>query len=557
MPDQSIALSVTRADGSVVRWGPDELNPENVPTGLTWESSIPGGDKTLSCALLRDYRADHPDQALFDDVRAYGAGNETRWNGRMSGFPAQLDTAQLITPTAVGWSSHLLDDPSFREIYVDRDMSRWRGPSVQRRLNLVGANFQGFDPVLMPDQTTGQPSLSTGTEAAPWAAGSQPSCEALYDGNGVTIGSVYYAWKRNTASVDAGPSSWAWAVYLMDDDVFSSFQSTGDLQAAGPGTGTITASTSTRDWSCAQLNWGGGAAGTAGLRHEIFWTCLAVYGNHGLTKRGAEDATNAKGFYVSDMIADVVRRAAPKLTFTSGPGGSIEPSTFIVPHATYVDPTTASDVVTDLNKYHLYEWGVYGDREFFWRQPDPSRLTWRARIDQGARISLEGEDVASVYNGVIVLFTDPSGQRRIVGPPGTTGANSTSTGLQDTSADNPVNAHNIARRWAKLEISSPCTDAAAIQIGTVFLAERGQASRRGSLTLTGTVGHPTKGERPVSEVRAGDYIMLADRPDDPARRIINVRYDHDRLQATCDLDNTVFRADAILERMGINLVGVL
>jgi hypothetical protein len=84
----------------------------------------------------------------------------------------------------------------------------------------------------------------------------------------------------------------------------------------------------------------------------------------------------------------------------------------------------------------------------------------------------------------------------------------------------------------------------------VFLAERGQASRRGSLTLTGTVTHPTKGERPVSEVRAGDFVQLADRPDDPVRRIINTRYDHDTLQNVLDLDNTVFRTDAILERMG-------
>jgi hypothetical protein len=115
-PDR-LSLSVTHADGTVTRWAPDEPDAANVLDDLEFSTATPGGYRTLSCSLLRDLRRARPDQALFDQIRAYGPGGRTAWEGRMTQFPYADGT---ISPGGVGWAAHLKDDYVV-EIYVDRD----------------------------------------------------------------------------------------------------------------------------------------------------------------------------------------------------------------------------------------------------------------------------------------------------------------------------------------------------------------------------------------------------------------------------------------------------
>jgi hypothetical protein len=546
--DDRLSLSVTHADDRITRWGPDEPNPTEIPGDLTFSTAIPGGNKDLSCSLLRQIDVDYDDQGLFDDVRVYGPGNREAWSGRMAQFPRSHGDGFQIVPGAVGWSAHLNDDPSFMEVYVDRDLSKWGQASVQRRLNVL-ATYTIADPTIIPDDTTGQPSLQTSFNGT-WTTSSRPQAEAWYKAAPVSIGSLYFAWKKNANVSSGADTSFNWLAHLSTDDVLASTNATSDLQSAGPGSNTLTASGAAKKFALVQHLYDG-TGGAANTEYAVMWTCLAVYGTHGLTKQGTDSATSAKGFYASDVVRDIVTRIAPKLTI-----GEIEATTFVVPHLVFDTPTTAESAIQFVNAYHGFDWGVYDNREFFYRASDPDRLTWQARLSTGARLDLEGETAEQIFNGVFVVYQDPSGQRKTVGPPGAT-ADATDAQLQDTSATNPVNAHGISRRWGILEISQVTTLAGATQLGAIWLAQHGAPQRRGTLTLTGTVTHPTEGDVPVWRVRAGDYVSISDHPADVPRRIIETRYSHGGRSITLNLDNTPYVLDALLQRFGAGLVGVL
>lgn len=555
MEGDRLALSVTTNTGRVVRWGGDEPDAERIPGDLEFSTSMPGGYRDLSCSLLRRLSGD---ERLFNDVRAYGPGNRTAWNGRLAQFPRE---DLQVNPGAVGWSAHLRDDPSFREIYVDRDLSRWTGPSVQRQLNLLSTWDPSFDASVVPDSTSGSPSLKTSLQGD-WA-NRTPICETINDTGKIPLGSMYYAWKIGS-SVNAADPNWAWSAILGADDVFSSFDTNGNLRAAGPSTGTLTATTSTRMVALLQQ----GYTAIPSIDHQsteypVFWTVLALYGRHGLTKVGAASATDAQGFYGHDLIANIVSRTAPLLTATQGSGG-IEPNTgFVVPQAAFVEPTTGEEAIMLLNGYFLWEWGVYDNRRFFWRAPDPNRLVWQARKDQGAHLSEEGETAEAQFNGVMVRYTDPSGQHRTAGPPATywQGAiarcDVTDANLVDASPENAVNAAGIPRRWGVLDVTPVTTDIGAVQLGVVWLAEHRLPQRRGTITVANTVTHPTEGPVPTWRVRAGDGVVVPDRTDDLPRRIIQTSYNRGNDTNTLTVGNTEFKLDALLERIGISLVGVL
>lgn len=556
-PADRLSVAITRADQTVARWGPDEWQAQNIPQAMSFSTSVPGGFKDATITLPRRVDLDYPDLNLYDTITILGPGAKVAWEGRVVQLPREHGDSFSIAVGAVGWAAHLRDNPGFSMVYVDRDLSHWEAPSVQRRINLAAVNTGLQDFAVQADDATGKPALITRIQGPAWGATGLPDCEALYDaGAGNALGSIYHAWTKG-ANVNAADVNWAWGALLATDDTLASVDSSGNLRAAGPGTGTVTATTATRRYAALQLYFAI-AGGTSNMPYDIFWTCLAAYGNHGLTKYGTEDATNAKGLLASDIIRHAVRSAAPLLSaeLSTTAGGKIDPTSFPIPQAEFRDRTTAEDVITRINAYHLWEWFVWENKAFHYRAPSPTRLCWEARLDQGARISAEGDQADDVYNGVIVSYTSPNGSKRTAGPPGS-GCDVTSASLADTSASNPVNAHGIPRRWATLDLAPVTTDAGATQLGYVWLLEHAAPQRRGTLTLTGTCRHPTAGDVPGWNVRAGDYIRIADHPADVPRRIIETRWDHEAAALTLSLDNTVYKLEAMLERLGVTLTGVI
>lgn len=545
--DDRLGLTVTHSDGQITRWGPDEANGEDIPGDLTFSTQIPGGFKDLTCSLLRRVDVDYVDQGLYDNVRVYGPGNRTVWEGRMAQFPRSHGDGFQIVPGAIGHSALLADNPTFREIYVGRDFSNWGQASVQRRLNLVGTYTVG-DPAVTPDSTTGQQSLATAFTGA-WTNTSRPNVEAWYDARGISLGSLYYAWKKN-ANVANADANWGWQAFLSTTDTGSSLNASGNLRAAGPGTGTVSASGAAKPFALLQHVYDAGPGGADNTEYAIYWTCLAVYGTHGLTKQGSESATSAKGFFASDVIQNIVTRSAPLLSI-----GEITATTYVIPDMAFLDPISGEDAIKQANEYHGYDWGVYDNKKFFYRAPDPTRLTWQARLSTGARLDFEGETAEQVFNGAYVTYTDPLGMKKTVGPTWST-AQATSSTLEDSNPANPLNAWGLKR---PLMVDVPfVTDlAGATAIGVVALGLQALPQRRGTLTMTGKVTHPTEGEVPVWRVRAGDYVSISDHPADVPRKIIATTYTHETRTISCSLDNTPHALDAIFARVAVGAIGVL
>jgi|GEM_PF-1736529 len=556
--DERLALSITHQDGSVTRWGGDEPDAGNIPSGLKFGTTIPGGFKDCSCSLARRIDIDYPDLQLFDGVRVYGPGNETVWEGRQQQFPRDHADAFSIAIGAVGWSAHLEDDASFREIYVDRDITQWAEASVQRQATLNASLLSWQAGTVIADNTGGIPALQTLVTGA-WSAVGVPISEPWYSSQGIPIAALYYAWKRGP-NIDNTDVNWAWQPFLSTDDAASSLDLTGNLRAAGPSSGTLTA-TGRRLYAAVQICYNASgtpvAAGNDGQQYSILWTCLAVYGTHGLTKRGTNTASGAQGFYASDVIADIVRRNAPKLTFTTGAAGTIEPTTFVIPHLVFKTPGTGADAVALVNGYHLFDWAVWERKKFYWQRTDADTATvWEARLSDGAQVSLEGDQATDLWNGVVITYTDPLGIQRLAGPPGS-GCDTENAALADSSVTNPVNVAGL-RRWAPLNLSVVTDANGATQLGAVWLAEHILPQKRGQIILTGRatcVQAGTRGaqlgDRPAWAVRAGDYIRLADHLSDEPRKIIETAYDDDARTQTLSIGTTPFKLDAILERLSV------
>lgn len=548
--DDRLAVSVTSADGRRFRWGADESDAGDVPAGLSFTTSDPGGFKDATLSLGRRIDVDFPDLDLFDSVRIYGPGaGESAWEGRIEDTPRSHGTEYAVTVAAVGHAAHLRDDPTFREIYVDRETSRWAAMSQTMRA-LLGIAYRVTDPQVRFDYTSRLPCVELAFSRIAAIAGTvAEEAEAWYDGGGIAVGSCYYD------VVTSHALGTGWSAFLQahgDDSGASPYGTAVNFTGGTSFTGTAGSATGA---TCYRLvlrysnTYTGDGAWYLQLRRA------AVFGAHGLTKRGSAPD---QGLYASDVIADVVRRTAPQLTYTTGTGGSIEESAFVIPHLVFLEPVTAEDAILAVNAFHQRSWGVEDDRRFFWRSAQTPRRRWRTRLSDGTQVNLAGPQAENAINGVIVRFEAPSGVQETAGPPGS-GCKTTSSLLVDDDPANPATAHGL-KRWAIVDLSFVTTGGAsggAVQVGAAYLQETlANLNVRGDVTHTGPIRNDAGIVFPPWAVRAGDSILIED-GDATERRIIETSYDHDARSVTCSLDAASHRTDALMERMGVALVGVL
>ena len=515
------------------RWATDEPSPENVPSGLSFSTTIPGGFEQGSLTLPRKSKISYSDVEPLSNLRILGAGGEVAWEGRIEGAPRSSGSEKSITVSAVGWQAALEDDQTAVMPYVDRDLGNWQGPTTTRRVYLYALSlFWDVLPDFSVESDSTSPALRLSLDGA---AAVGATCEAWYDSKS-SLGSIYYTWTgRNLLAADVGRID-------GEDDSSGTGEVAGtDVVTATSGTGNATeTSVSGKRWARAALA-RAAAAMTDGDR-DLRLSNVAVYGDHGLTKRGTEPAA---GFYASDVIGHAVATWAPSLSL------SVDQTGFVIPHIAFLDFTTAAAIVREANRFHLNDWGVWEDKTFHYYEPGARGRTWRARVSE-ANLQEAGPQIDKVWNGVVVSYPDVDGTTRTVGPTGSV-ADSTSADLIDSDPSNPANAAGL-RRWVLIQSSTVTTLAGATEIGRRFLVQSAQVNTSGQADIVGTVEDSKGVKRPAWQVRAGDYISFIDASDTSPRKIVRTSYDADSLTNSIDLDAPPEGLDALLERLSVVLV---
>src|SRR4051812_2842734 len=103
--------------------------------GLSWSSVNPGGDERCTFALKRHWFAGAPEVSMGNTVRVTD-GLSVLWQGTIDENDRAVADSEQIGVTANGKGVALRDDSTYREIIVDRDLSRWGDAGVARRISI-------------------------------------------------------------------------------------------------------------------------------------------------------------------------------------------------------------------------------------------------------------------------------------------------------------------------------------------------------------------------------------------------------------------------------------
>lgn len=534
-PSLDLTVSITDAGGRQHQWGPSAKIAGDVPKGLSFSTKRGDGFATANVSLSRRIDQDYVDLGLLREVVVTGTAGDVAYEGRVNSMPRSMGTTHEVAVSAVGWMAHA-KDRKFQENYVDRDLSHWGPMSVGRRITLL-PSYGPVDATVEADITSGQPSLATRVTGV-WAAGALGFSEALYNSTGIPIGSIYYSYKTGV-NVNTTDANWTYLVAAADTDLFPSLDSTGNLRSSGvtAATGTLAATTTSRQFALVQLFYAA-AGGTANQLYDVYWPCLAVYGTHGLTKRGAASATAAQGFYSSDMITDLVRRFCPKLN-TDG----VQQTTFVNEQAAFLERTYPYDAFLLLNRWHLWNLSVFENKTLYYRPTDLTDYDWEVRLsDPGVTVSLQGDDTEHLANGIAVTYTDVTDMKVKTVTPDDNAA------LLDT---NPANPANIAGYpvWTETTLSTPVTEAMAVAFGQATLAEFNSPKAPGTIKVTGHIRDRAGHWQPVWKVRCDDRVCITDHPNDRNRLIVETDYVHESHELSMAVDATFQRVDAVMDRI--------
>jgi hypothetical protein len=527
--------------GRRYRWGEDEPQAENIPSGFVDTDTMPGGFDTCDGTLPRRPGVDYADLEPMSTLRSIGAGGEIVSEYRLERIPQVSGDEMSISPSAVGWQAALEDDKSVQLLGLDRLLASWQGITASRHAQIGDGYSPVGDGEVTEDPVSGAPGIQL-TIVPPIAGSSGALAEIFYDsGAGQRIGHIQLS-SAETKNL-AGDSNWAFRVYTADDDTYTNFNleysATADTAVA-----LQKLSTAAKRWAALQLQYDGAFTGDDAERWRIAKD-IAIVGD-GFTLY-TDPASGIDGILPTDMIELAIRRWAPAIVINSG---NIAPSWFIAPQLTFPEMTTVGDLIKSANRFELRHWAVWEGREFFLHEPGARGRHWLLRSGP-CKLEATGPQVDRLWESIVVQYTDVDGSTRTVGPPGS-GADTETDVLHDPDPDNPANILGTTRR--DLLAMGAGTVRSATRVGEEFLARQRELDTSGRASVVGYAEDDRHVLHPYYRIRSGDTVSFIDARDPSPRRVVKASRNDAERSCSIDLDAPPEGLQALLEQLGVVLV---
>lgn len=478
------------------------------------------GYDQFSGVLPRDFRKTYGSPRILQSLRVVDASGNTVWEGRVDNVPPGRNNSV----TAVGWYDALRDSNGVAEVYVDSDLGQWGDQTLNRRYYLA-SNSLDLSEMGWQSDPSGLicsfpiESITTSSRSAGGFYVAPPGC---------LIESIDY-----TGNTTSNPSGWTANFESGNDDTAALNTQSATLNGSAQ---SVTLTTPARYVEVFVLT-SGTVTPSAGANHR--YSALSLYGDHGLSN-----------IYASEVIKHVVGKYCPLITADSN---SIYDTTYAIGQLV-ADGGTVEDVLVRCNAFHLYELGVWDDRTL-WFQPQ------RDTDDYDYLLTIQGEGADSLdmegprveddepCNGVWVYYNSTtSGRRERVGPLGT-GAGYDADGdasLLVTDDENPCNREGV-NRFPALEISFNCTAADAIQLGSLWLAEKQVPVSIGTGVAHGYVRNRAGAWVPAHNIKSGDRVKYTH--EDVIRRVYSASYNPTSHDCSLAFERPPATFDGINERI--------
>lgn len=523
-----LSVQITGPNGAQVDFSTTSSDAESLVTVDRVTTKYGTGHESAQLTLHRDPLKRFDDIDLLYQVSITDSVGNQVFGGRVSGINPEAGRTQI---NCTGNWSIAKDKSGVPMIFKDRSLERWGGMSPTRKAALLTAGFA-------PDDGTSEGASLLLKIAQPvWTASSLPFTAMTYAAPvGCAISNVAASVLRTTADWNTGDGNYTAYAHLGTDDALSSSDDTSDFAASVGSAYALSLTSTTSDRRFVEINARYEAAyGTAdSVERAVRFSSPVVTGTHGLTT-----------VTPSTVVKWLIDNHCAGLTYDAD---SITDHTYEIPHMV-MEETDVADGWARANAFANWAVNVWGNKVYYAPDPSLTEPDFILDIEQGDTLDPDGTtmDENKPINGVEVFYTDSlTGRKEKVGP-------DDDYRLRSDDPENPCNKMGVDR-WGKLDISFPCAEDDAIQVGSVWFAEASTPDRVGSGSAVGTVTAKDGSKVPVSSIRSGHVVKYAH--ESIGRLVYATTYEPSSSKMEMKFDNAPATLSAVLERIGVAVMKV-